>query len=313
MGEGTRRFRDPRGRAPCWSSRPRCSSACASDVGLLHDGSRSARAPALAAAGMLRWQHARGRRPSCRTRAGSRRDAARRAARLRQDQADQTTDLVVFDPARPAVPPEPAYGLNTEHNELGAGARIRRQALLRLGSPRRRRRLRPLTSRNGAKQVLAGPSRSSHATRPSTKSDPAPVPTTARTSSSCASTASGGPRQLRCAASLAPRRSARSGARVRGPGLAAQRPADRPRSGVCPGRRGTLVRAQAEERAAAALAREPVCGRLRRAAHRRRSVGHRRAARCRCHSRTASTSVSCNSTAARPRPTSGFLATATEV
>ncbi|HEU4420181.1 MAG TPA: prenyltransferase/squalene oxidase repeat-containing protein, partial [Planctomycetota bacterium] len=35
-----------------------------------------------------------------------------------RSQADQTTDLVVWDPARPTVPPEPAYGLNTEHNEL---------------------------------------------------------------------------------------------------------------------------------------------------------------------------------------------------
>ncbi len=32
--------------------------------------------------------------------------------------ADGTTDLVVFDPQRPAVPPEPAYGLNTAQNEL---------------------------------------------------------------------------------------------------------------------------------------------------------------------------------------------------
>lgn len=32
--------------------------------------------------------------------------------------ADETTDLVVFDPERPDVPPEPAYGLNTRDNEL---------------------------------------------------------------------------------------------------------------------------------------------------------------------------------------------------
>lgn len=31
---------------------------------------------------------------------------------------DGTTDLVVFDPRRPRVPPEPAYGLNTPYNEL---------------------------------------------------------------------------------------------------------------------------------------------------------------------------------------------------
>jgi hypothetical protein len=35
-----------------------------------------------------------------------------------RSQSDGTTDLVVFDPARPAVPPEPAYGLNTDQNEL---------------------------------------------------------------------------------------------------------------------------------------------------------------------------------------------------
>ncbi|MCR9247876.1 MAG: hypothetical protein NXI31_22840 [bacterium] len=33
--------------------------------------------------------------------------------------ADGTTDLVVFDPERPRVPPEPAYGLNSADNELG--------------------------------------------------------------------------------------------------------------------------------------------------------------------------------------------------
>ncbi|MCA8974782.1 MAG: hypothetical protein KDC98_08670, partial [Planctomycetes bacterium] len=32
--------------------------------------------------------------------------------------ADGTTDLVVYDPRQPGVSPEPAYGLNTEHNEL---------------------------------------------------------------------------------------------------------------------------------------------------------------------------------------------------
>ncbi|MBL9079600.1 MAG: PD40 domain-containing protein, partial [Planctomycetes bacterium] len=39
-----------------------------------------------------------------------------------------TTDLVSFDPQRPAVPPEPVYGLNTAHNELapavGADGRL---------------------------------------------------------------------------------------------------------------------------------------------------------------------------------------------
>ena len=33
-------------------------------------------------------------------------------------QDDGTSDLVVFDPRRPQVAPEPAYGLNTAHNEL---------------------------------------------------------------------------------------------------------------------------------------------------------------------------------------------------
>ncbi|HEB51681.1 MAG TPA: hypothetical protein ENI87_00340, partial [bacterium] len=31
---------------------------------------------------------------------------------------DGTSDLMTWDPAHPDVPPEPAYGLNTEHNEL---------------------------------------------------------------------------------------------------------------------------------------------------------------------------------------------------
>src|SRR5688572_23397146 len=39
-----------------------------------------------------------------------------------------TTDLVLFDPLRPSIPPEPAHGLNTEHNELapalGPGGRL---------------------------------------------------------------------------------------------------------------------------------------------------------------------------------------------
>jgi hypothetical protein len=35
-----------------------------------------------------------------------------------REQADGSTDLVVFDPARPGLAPEPAYGLNTAANEL---------------------------------------------------------------------------------------------------------------------------------------------------------------------------------------------------
>ena len=42
--------------------------------------------------------------------------------------ADGSTDLVVFDPRQPRVPPEPAYGLNSPHNELapavGADGRV---------------------------------------------------------------------------------------------------------------------------------------------------------------------------------------------
>jgi len=82
------------------------------------DGQAEVPARALAAAGMLRWQT-----PEVQAELPG--PVQGRVAMLPdgrlvygRTQADQTTDLVVFDPARPAVPPEPAYGLNTEHNEL---------------------------------------------------------------------------------------------------------------------------------------------------------------------------------------------------
>ncbi|HZN38828.1 MAG TPA: hypothetical protein VFD82_08485 [Planctomycetota bacterium] len=82
------------------------------------DGQAEVPARALAAAGMLRWQT-----PEVQVELPG--PVQGRVALLPdgrlvygRSQADQTTDLVVWDPTRPTVPPEPAYGLNTEHNEL---------------------------------------------------------------------------------------------------------------------------------------------------------------------------------------------------
>ncbi len=82
------------------------------------DGSRQFRADALADDGMLRWA-------SPEVVAELPGPVTGRVARLGDGRliygrigSDGTSDLVVFDPQRPALPPEPAYGLNTEHNEL---------------------------------------------------------------------------------------------------------------------------------------------------------------------------------------------------
>ncbi len=82
------------------------------------DGRTTVNARELAAAGMVRWQTPEVVAELPGPVQG--RVTALPDGRLvyGRSTADGTSDLVVWDPQRPAVPPEPAYGLNTEHNEL---------------------------------------------------------------------------------------------------------------------------------------------------------------------------------------------------
>ncbi|MBL8749073.1 MAG: PD40 domain-containing protein [Planctomycetes bacterium] len=92
------------------------------------DGQRPFAATELAASGMVRWSS-----PDVQCELPG--PVVGRVAMLPDGRllygrgtADGTTDLVSFDPTRPTVPPEPAYGLDTEFNELapavGADGRI---------------------------------------------------------------------------------------------------------------------------------------------------------------------------------------------
>ncbi|MCU0866491.1 MAG: hypothetical protein MUC36_22125 [Planctomycetes bacterium] len=82
------------------------------------DGAREIAGHTLAGSGMLEW-----RAPEAIAEVPG--PVAGRMARLPDGrwcygrlQADGTADLVLWDPARPQVPPEPLAALNTEHNEL---------------------------------------------------------------------------------------------------------------------------------------------------------------------------------------------------
>ncbi len=92
------------------------------------DGQRPFSATELAASGMVRWSSPEAECELPGPVIG--RVAVLPDGRLLYGRgtADGTTDLVSFDPARPTVPPEPAYGLDTEFNELapavGADGRI---------------------------------------------------------------------------------------------------------------------------------------------------------------------------------------------
>ncbi|HZT56420.1 MAG TPA: hypothetical protein VFA35_09355, partial [Burkholderiaceae bacterium] len=82
------------------------------------DGAREHSASELAAAGMLQW-------PTPEAEVELPGPVQGRVAMLPdgkliygRTQADGTTDLVVFDPSRPGLAPEPAYGLDTPSHEL---------------------------------------------------------------------------------------------------------------------------------------------------------------------------------------------------
>ncbi|MEO6593434.1 MAG: hypothetical protein ABIP94_01625, partial [Planctomycetota bacterium] len=82
------------------------------------DGRGEVTAQQLATSGMLRWQSPEVLAELPGPVQG--RVAALPDGRLvyGRSGAEGTSDLVVWDPLRPAVSPEPLYGLNTEHNEL---------------------------------------------------------------------------------------------------------------------------------------------------------------------------------------------------
>ncbi|MBL8730140.1 MAG: PD40 domain-containing protein [Planctomycetes bacterium] len=82
------------------------------------DGSRQVAATTLIAGGMVRWNTPEAVAELPGPVQGRVAELADGRLVYGRSTADGTTDLVVFDPRRPALPPEPAYGLNTAHNEL---------------------------------------------------------------------------------------------------------------------------------------------------------------------------------------------------